>query len=145
MVSGGATKEGSVPKQEGLAKHYGGSEGKKKQNKSRWKKVSQCSTCKQNAKYQQRPPLINHDIPDQPWVKVGSDLFEYDGAQYCLVVDNYSKFPEMMRLGRESTSQAVIRALKSIFSRHGTGGGGHSTFFQVGVCGRDFRSVGLAN
>ena len=24
-------------------------------------------------------------------------------------------------------------------------GGGHSTFFQVGVCGPDFRSVGLAN
>ena len=23
--------------------------------------------------------------------------------------------------------------------------GGHSTFFQVGVCGPDFRSVGLAN
>ena len=27
----------------------------------------------------------------------------------------------------------------------GGGGGGHSTFFQVGVCGPDFRSVGLAN
>ena len=25
------------------------------------------------------------------------------------------------------------------------GGGGHSTFFQVGVCGPDFQSVGLAN
>ena len=24
-------------------------------------------------------------------------------------------------------------------------GGGHSTFFQVGVCGSDFRSVGIAN
>ena len=27
----------------------------------------------------------------------------------------------------------------------GGGGGGHSTFFQVGVCGPDFCSVGLAN
>ena len=27
----------------------------------------------------------------------------------------------------------------------GGGGGGHSTFFQVGVCGPDFQSVGLAN
>ena len=27
----------------------------------------------------------------------------------------------------------------------GPGGGGHSTFFQVGVCGPDFQSVGLAN
>ena len=26
-----------------------------------------------------------------------------------------------------------------------SGGGGHSTFFQVGMCGPDFRSVGLAN
>ena len=25
------------------------------------------------------------------------------------------------------------------------GGGGHSTFFQVGVCGPDFQSVGLVN
>ena len=24
-------------------------------------------------------------------------------------------------------------------------GGGHSTFFQVGVCGPDFQSVGLVN
>jgi len=81
--------------------------------------VTQCSMCQQNANYQQRQPMLNHDIPDQPWVKVGSDLFEHNGAQYCLVVDYYSKFPEIVRLGNQSTSQAVIIALKSIFSRHG--------------------------
>ena len=32
-----------------------------------------------------------------------------------------------------------------MFAALGPGGGGHSTFFQVGVCGPDFRSVGLAN
>ncbi len=81
--------------------------------------ITQCSKCKLNANYQQRQPLVNHEIPDQPWVKVGSDLFEHDGAQYCLVVDYYSKFPEIVRLGNQSTSHAVIIALKSIFSRHG--------------------------
>ena len=30
-------------------------------------------------------------------------------------------------------------------TRNSPRGGGHSTFFQVGVCGPDFRSVGLAN
>jgi hypothetical protein len=81
--------------------------------------VSQCSTCKQYANYQQRQPLQNHEIPDKPWFKLGSDLFEFKGEQYCLVVDYYSKFPEIVKLGKHSTSQAVITALKSIFSRHG--------------------------
>ncbi len=52
-------------------------------------------------------------------MKVGSDLFEHDGAQYCLVVDYYSKFSEIVRLGNQSTSHAVIIALKFKFSRHG--------------------------
>jgi transposase InsO family protein len=51
--------------------------------------------------------------------KLGSDLFELHGIQYCLVTDYYSKFPEIVKLGRNSTSKAVIAALKSVFSRHG--------------------------
>ena len=35
--------------------------------------------------------------------------------------------------------------LEFIKKSPGGGGGGYSTFFQVGVCGPDFRSVGLAN
>ena len=38
-----------------------------------------------------------------------------------------------------------IREVADSYVRHFPRGGGHSTFFQVGVCGPDFRSVGLAN
>ena len=81
--------------------------------------VARCSICNTHAKYQQRQPLQSHDIPNQPWSKVASDLFEIDGCQYCLITDYYSKYPEMVKLGKSSTSQAVITAMKSVFSRHG--------------------------
>ena len=44
----------------------------------------------------------------------------------------------------ESWRRGVPGVLR-ISSLHDRPGGGHSTFFQVGVCGPDFRSVGLAN
>jgi len=41
-----------------------------------------------------------------------------DGATYLLVVDYYSRFPEVVQL-RSTTSQSVINALKAIFARYG--------------------------
>ena len=39
----------------------------------------------------------------------------------------------------------INRTFHGSMALHGLPGGGHSTFFQVGVSGPDFRSVGLAN
>jgi len=41
-----------------------------------------------------------------------------NGATYLLVVDYYSRFPEVVQL-RSTTSQSVINALKAIFARYG--------------------------
>ena len=32
-----------------------------------------------------------HEIPDQPWVKIGTDLFSLDNKDYVIVVD-YTSF-----------------------------------------------------
>ena len=37
--------------------------------------VSQCATCINHRNRHQKESLIPHQIPDQPWVKVGTDLF----------------------------------------------------------------------
>ena len=50
--------------------------------------------------------------------KIGSDLFDLEGVTYLLVVDYFSRYPEVIRLNT-TTSQAIISALKSIFSRYG--------------------------
>ena len=40
-------------------------------------------------------PLILSKLPDRPWQKVATDLFEYQKSQYLLVVDYYSRFIEL--------------------------------------------------
>jgi transposase InsO family protein len=45
-------------------------------------------------------------------------LFELKGANYLIAVDYFSRYPEVIKL-TTTTSQSIVTALKSIFSRHG--------------------------
>jgi len=80
-------------------------------------RVRNCPECLKAQK--QRPqPLTLTPLPTLPWEKVGSDLFEWKGAMYVLVVDYYSRYIEIARL-TQATSADVINHLKSMFARHG--------------------------
>ena len=57
-------------------------------------------------------------LPDYPWQKVRSDLFHFKGATYFLIVDYYSRYPEITKLS-STTSVSIVRTLLSIFSRLG--------------------------
>ena len=57
-------------------------------------------------------------MPSFPWQKLGCDLFDYQGAQYLLVADYYSKYP-ILRTLNSTTSAAIINHLKSLFAEHG--------------------------
>ena len=59
-----------------------------------------------------------HDIPDRPWQKVGMDILTFGGSDYLLMVDYFSKFPELNIL-KSKTSGSIIQLMKSQFSRHG--------------------------
>lgn len=50
--------------------------------------------------------------------RVGTDLFQLNKHTYLLIVDCFSRYPEVIRL-TTTTSSSVIAALKSVFSRHG--------------------------
>ena len=57
-------------------------------------------------------------MPEQPWQEVGTDLFEWKGQEFVLVVDYFSRYCEIGVL-RKSISREVINRLKAIFERHG--------------------------
>nr|XP_039255975.1 uncharacterized protein K02A2.6-like isoform X1 [Styela clava]XP_039255976.1 uncharacterized protein K02A2.6-like isoform X1 [Styela clava] len=82
------------------------------------KTVSNCTTCLRYQRNNRKQPLIPHKVPSRPWAVVGADIFYFDGKDYLLVVDYYSKYPEVDKLV-DKTSSSVIRSMKNIFARHG--------------------------
>ncbi|UYV65760.1 K02A2.6-like [Cordylochernes scorpioides] len=79
--------------------------------------VRKCSVCIQEA-VSKHEPLIPTNFPTRPWQKIGMDLFKFENKWYLVVIDYYSRFPEVVQLDR-LTANVVVRSCKSIFSRHG--------------------------
>ena len=80
--------------------------------------VQRCGACIPTRVYQQKEPLISHEIPAKPWQKVGTDLFHFKNNDYLVIVDYFSNFPEIAWL-KSTTSSSIITHMKSIFARHG--------------------------
>ncbi|UYV70297.1 hypothetical protein LAZ67_7002451 [Cordylochernes scorpioides] len=79
--------------------------------------VRKCSVCIQEA-VSKHEPLIPTNFPTRPWQKIGMDLFKFENKWYLVVIDYYSRFPEVVQLDR-LTANVVVRGCKSIFARHG--------------------------
>ena len=79
--------------------------------------VKNCTKCCKE-QLQRAEPMSQSELPELPWQKVGTDLFEWDKHMFVLIVDYYSRFIEIARLSGES-AQEVISKTKSIFARHG--------------------------
>ena len=63
--------------------------------------------------------MIPSAVPEGPWKTLGTDLFYLKGRTYLLVVDYFSRNVEVSPLLTSQKSSEAIRALKSIFARHG--------------------------
>ncbi|CAC5391222.1 unnamed protein product [Mytilus coruscus] len=81
-------------------------------------KVKSCGLCAQHQSLNAKEPMLMPEIPERPWSKLAVDLFEYQKQHYLLVVDYYSKWPEVMKLDNE-TSRNTIDYLKGLMSRFG--------------------------
>lgn len=88
-------------------------------NKEITDKILNCQICLRFKNSLQKESLINRQLPTRPWQIIASDLFEYKGIQYLLVVDYFSKFPEVCILHEGTTSGIIIQNMKYIFARHG--------------------------
>ena len=75
-----------------------------------------CECCKEQSQHAE--PLIASELPELPFQKVGTDLFEWQKRTYLLLVDYYSRYIEIALLNRPSAEE-VIAHMKSIFARHG--------------------------
>lgn len=63
-------------------------------------------------------PLIQDNIANSPWEKVGCDLFTLEGKDYLIVCDYFSNFFEIAELNRTNAA-LIIQMLKLNFARYG--------------------------
>ena len=79
--------------------------------------IDSCPTCLKERR-SKITPMIPTPVPDYPWQRVGTDLMDFKGENYLVVIDYFSKYIELGLL-KSLTSEEVISHLKSIFARHG--------------------------
>ena len=80
--------------------------------------VEKCPICLTHRNQQQKEPLLPHPVPERPWQKVGSDILTFQNVDYLLVVDYYSKYPEIIKI-EDKSAGTIIAKMKAIFARHG--------------------------
>ena len=79
--------------------------------------VQNCRICiKERSNHAE--PLMQTELPDRPWQRLGADIFTLRMKKYLVVVDYYSRFIEVANLTLTKSVDVTIH-LKSIFARHG--------------------------
>ena len=80
--------------------------------------ISTCEACRLYEISHTREPLMNHEIPERPWEKVGIDILTFQENDYLVTVDYHSNYWELDRLENTKAS-TTIRKLKAHFARYG--------------------------
>ena len=58
------------------------------------------------------------DLPTRPWENLGSDIFQFNGANYLVIVDYYSRFP-IIRPLVDTSAPTISSHLTSLFAEYG--------------------------
>jgi hypothetical protein len=54
--------------------------------------VLKCPICLKHRDLNAKEPLLPHEFPCRPFEKIGTDIFQFDGKQYLVTIDYYSRF-----------------------------------------------------
>ena len=79
--------------------------------------VKKCAICAKESRANLQP-MIATQLPDYPWQRVGTDLFQLKGSTYIIVIDYFSRYPEVIKL-KGTTSGHVIGIPETVVSDNG--------------------------
>ena len=79
--------------------------------------IGDCELCIKFQNKQQREPLLSHKIFNERYFKVGMDVLTIQNKDYLVIVDYYSKYPELLQF-HDKTARTIVEQCKSVFSRH---------------------------
>ena len=67
-------------------------------NKDIERLVEACPTCQRHQPQEPRQPLKPTPPPHRPWQHLGADFMSFDGSEYLVIVDYYSKMPIVRKM-----------------------------------------------
>ena len=80
--------------------------------------MKSCVNCAESAKEPTKVPLHQWDLPAKPWHHLHIDFGPYSGKMWLLLMDAYSKWPEVHMM-ESTTTELLIKHLQQIFAVHG--------------------------
>ena len=80
--------------------------------------IASCEVCNTFQTKNQKETLLSHEIPNRPWSKVASDIFEWNKEHYLVLVDYYSDWIEF-DLMKNQTAAEIIDLMQKQFARWG--------------------------
>ncbi|XGW21465.1 hypothetical protein V3C99_004430 [Haemonchus contortus] len=79
--------------------------------------VRTCRRCQETAKNPVKAALHSWPLEDKPWIRIHADFAgPMDGKMYLIIVDAYSKWPEIVEMSSTTTS-CTIRELRRLFAQ----------------------------
>ncbi|PIO76324.1 hypothetical protein TELCIR_01611 [Teladorsagia circumcincta] len=81
--------------------------------------VKTCRRCQETAKKPVKTTLCSWPLEDKPWNRIHADFAgPLDGKMYLIVVDAYSKWPEIVEMS-STTTGSTTRELRRLFAHFG--------------------------
>ena len=82
--------------------------------------VKSCEPCQLNRNDPEKHSSHSWQYPSNPWERIHIDFFgPFRNHMYLIVVDAYSKWPEVIRMSSSTSTSETIKVLLSLFARHG--------------------------
>ena len=89
-------------------------------NKDIERLVEACPTCQRHRPQEPRQLLKPTPPPERPWQLLGADFMTFDGSEYLVIIDYYSKMPIVRKMPTSQCNSAkMITVLKELFAEHG--------------------------
>ena len=84
-------------------------------------KVKPCVSCQVVNTKDQRPDIKPHPLPEGPWMETEMDYQgPYPSGEYIFImIDRFSKWPEMQIMKKPPDAMMTRKAMKGIFDRQG--------------------------
>ena len=79
--------------------------------------VSGCRHCQDHLPSNPQEPLITKPPPDRPFQQIAVDFAAYGGRQFLIIVDSKTDWPDVIEMGKDTTTPKLIEALRAHICR----------------------------